>query len=146
MAVDKFVIDANILFSAVIRQKGLYEELIDHYVFYSPDFALLELQKYKQTILKKTRADPAKLREFTIRLFQGLIILPDFVISEESIKKARELCDDIDPKDVLYVALNEELQTVLLTRDKVLHNGLQDKGYDRVKLFDDFVREFTAQP
>jgi predicted nucleic acid-binding protein len=130
MAINKFVVDANILFSAVIRQKGLYEELIDHYIFYSPDFALLELQKYKQTILKKTKTDPAKLREFTIRLFQGLVILPDFVISDESMAIEMELCEDIDPKDALYVALNEELQTVFLTRDKILYDGLQAKGYN----------------
>ena len=37
---NEYVIDADILFSALIKQSDLYEKLIDRFVFYTPDFAL----------------------------------------------------------------------------------------------------------
>lgn len=144
MELAEYVVNANILFSAVLKQKGLYEELAERFVFYTPDFALLELQKYRRLILQKTATDPARLRTFTTQFFRKVTVMPDYIISEEALKTAAQLCADIDPKDVMYVALNEELQTTLLTRDKPLYDGLKAKGYERVKLFDEFVREQFA--
>ena len=141
---NEYVVDANILFSAVIRQKELYEKLIGTFVFYTPDFALSELQRYRHVILKKTKSNAERLREFTIFFFRLLVVLPDYIISDEALNRARLLCIDIDPKDTVYVALSIELKLVLLTRDKPLHDGLRQKGYDRVQLFDEFVRQQLA--
>lgn len=137
---NEYVIDANILFSAVIRQKELYERLTDQFILYTPDFALSELQQYRHIILQKTKSNSERLRDFTILFFRQLIVLPDYVISDEALNTARLLCEDIDLKDSVYVALSVELNLVLLTRDKPLHDGLKQKGYSKVQLFDEFVR------
>lgn len=63
------------------------------------------------------------------------VIENSFVLDESLVK-------EIDPKDMVYVALAEELGIPLLTRDKVLYEGLKSLQYENIKLFDDFIREF----
>ncbi|MBO0932848.1 PIN domain-containing protein [Fibrella aquatilis] len=137
---NEYVIDANVIFSAVIRQKEIYESLLEQCVFYTPDFALNEIQRYREVILKKTRQNPDRLRTFSIEFFRKVVILPDYVISNASLRNAVDLCADIDPKDTVYVALSVELQLPLLTTDKPLIAGLQAKSFDLIRPFDDLVR------
>jgi hypothetical protein len=40
-----FVIDVNILFSGLLSQKEIYKALFADKIFYTPDFALIELNK-----------------------------------------------------------------------------------------------------
>ena len=138
---NEYVIDANILFGALIKQSELYEKLTDQFILYTPDFALIELQKYRQVILKKSKGDPKQLKDFSVQFFKRIVVLPDYIISTDALLIAQQLCADIDGKDTVYVALSEELKLTLLTRDKPLHDGLKSKGYGRVRMFDDFVSE-----
>ena len=48
-----YILDANIIFSGVLSQKGIYKNIFEENHFYVPDFTLLELDKYKQIILTK---------------------------------------------------------------------------------------------
>lgn len=141
---NEYVIDANILFSALIKQSDLYEKLTERFTFHTPDFALTELQRYRHIILKKTKTDPERLKNFSIQFFRRVVVLPDYIISTDALVVAQQLCADVDEKDTVYVALSEELQLTLLTRDKPLHDGLKAKGYDRVQMFDDFVNEYLS--
>ena len=52
---NKYVIDSNVIFSALISGKQIYLHLFDKYEFYIPDFVLLEIDKYKLVILSKTK-------------------------------------------------------------------------------------------
>ena len=109
--------------------------------FYTPDFALIEINKYRSVILKKSRLKLDALNEYTFRFFRKLIVVPDYVISDNSLQKAIDLCADIDLKDTIYIALAIELNTTLLTRDKPLYDGLIAKGFMPIQLFDDFIRQ-----
>ena len=51
------------------------------------------------------------------------------------------VCQDIDIKDISFVALSIETGLTLLTRDKKLHDGLRKKKFRQVRLFEDFVIE-----
>jgi predicted nucleic acid-binding protein len=141
---NEYIVDANVLFSALIRQKELYDRLLEQCIFYTPDFALAEIQRYRKIILKKTRQNPEQLRVFTIRFFEKLVILPDFLISDEALETAVTLCADIDPKDAVYIALAQEMGLPLITRDKMLIEGLQSKGFTLVKPFDELVRDLLG--
>jgi predicted nucleic acid-binding protein len=136
-----YVIDVNILFSGVLSQKEIYKKIFSDTTFYTPDFALIELKKYREIILKKAKVKASTLKEFTLFIFSKIIIVPDYIISNQSFQKAEELCRNIDPKDTVYVALTEELDIILLTRDKKLHDGLIKQGYTKVLLFDDFIEK-----
>jgi len=137
---EEYVIDANIIFSGLISGKGLYLKIFEDYVFYTPDFALVELQKYQSEILKKTKLKKELLKEFIINVFSNIIILPDLFISEKSRIKAYNLCKDIDLKDTIYVSLAIELNKKLITRDIPLYEGLLSKGFKDVIMFDEFVK------
>ena len=140
---NSFVLDVNVIFSGVLSRKEIYRKLFKEYRLYTPDFAFIELEKYRKTILKKARdINESDLKSFTLFIFSYVTVVPDYLISEESYHKAESLVKEIDPKDVVYVALAEELGIPLLTRDKTLYEGLESLQYKNIKLFDDFVREF----
>ena len=42
-----YVVDVNVIFSAVIRQKELYDQLLENCLLYTPDFALTEMHRYR---------------------------------------------------------------------------------------------------
>jgi len=56
------------------------------------------------------------------------------------ITKALDLVKDVDIKDVSYVALSMQLNLVLLTRDKKLISGIKKKKYNKIMLFDEFLK------
>ncbi|MDQ1350058.1 MAG: hypothetical protein QG657_359 [Acidobacteriota bacterium] len=140
---NRYVIDANILFNAIISSKRLYLEIIKNYDLYAPDFALKEIEKYEEFIFKKTKIGKRELNLFLIKLFQGITILPSILIEKESKQKALALCKDIDEKDIPYVALAIELNILLITNDKKLYKGLKKKNFSHVILFEDVVRNFS---
>lgn len=131
-----YVIDVNILFSALISGKDVYFRLFSLHKFYLPDYALQELDKYRQVILKKRKTDNTTFKTRLMQLFSSVTVLPDLIISVESFEEALNLCSDIDEKDTPYVALSIELETTLLTRDVKLHDGLLAKGFENIMLFD----------
>lgn len=52
---NNFVIDANVLISILISGKAGYRPILTFNTFILPDFALIELEKYKNTLKDKTR-------------------------------------------------------------------------------------------
>ena len=141
----EYVVDVNIIFSGVLSRKEIYRKMFSEYILYTPDFAFIELNKYREVILKKTKKLKAEdLRDFTLFLFSKIIVVPDYIISESSYKKAEDLVKNIDYKDVAYVALTEELNLILLTQDLPLHDGLKSQGFENVKLFNEFVKEMIT--
>ncbi|GAA4399946.1 PIN domain-containing protein [Nibrella viscosa] len=136
-----YILDANILFSGILSRKPVYRALFSTYVFYIPDFALIELEKYRALIRKKAGTESEQLKEFILFIFSRLIVVPAYIVSDANKVHAAELVKTIDPKDIAYVALVEELNATLLTRDQVLHNGLVARGYTKVQLFESFIEE-----
>lgn len=139
-----YVVDANILFSGLISRKPFYERLFGQYQFSTPDFALVELEKYRSIFLKKVKGNQADFEEFALLLFSRLTIVPDFLIRSECKQEAMDLCAPVDAKDSLYVALAIQLGQALVTRDIPLHDHLKLSGFDRVVLFDEFIRQTNA--
>jgi predicted nucleic acid-binding protein len=140
---SKYVVDANILFSAIISSKRLYFDIIQRFDLYAPGFALKEIEKYEELILKRTKLKKKKLNSFLIKLFKGITILPSIVVDSESKQKAAELCKNIDEKDIPYIALAIELEIPFITNDKKLYKGLKKKKFPNVLLFEDLVATFS---
>jgi len=81
----KYVIDANVLFSAFISGKDIYSLLFSTYTIYVPDFAFVELEKYKQRILKKTKLTVDDFQEFVLRLLNNVTVIPNLLLSQASL-------------------------------------------------------------
>ncbi|WP_448529761.1 PIN domain-containing protein [Raineya sp.] len=137
-----FVIDANVLISILISGKAGYRPILTLNTFILPDFALIELEKYKNILKDKTKMSNVQFIDWTYFVFAQLTILPDYVLEQSILAKSERLLEKIDLKDISYVALAMQLDLPLLTRDYLLYEGLRKQGFRKVILFDDFLRTF----
>jgi predicted nucleic acid-binding protein len=135
----EFVVDANVLISIMISGKSSYKPILTFFDFYTPDFVFEEIEKYKPTILEKTKLSKEELQSFTFFVFNQVSVIPRIVICDNAIEKAIELTENVDIKDVSYVALAIELDCVLVTRDKQLIKGVKKKGFRKIMTFEDFL-------
>lgn len=135
-----FVVDANVLMSILISGKASYRPILTYYRFILPDFVLVEVDKYQNTLFQTTKMDEDELRRWTYFVFSQITILPNYILTKESLDKTNELLKNIDLKDTSYVALSMQLDLVLLTRDKPLLTGLRKQGYRKVRAFEDLLR------
>ncbi len=135
----EYVIDANVLFSAFISGKDVYQLLFSGAKIYLPDYAFKEIEKYKDRILSKTKLEEREFKDFIVKLLKDVTVIPSLVLSEESLKQAYKWCKEIDEKDTQYVALAIEFNYTLVTRDKKLYNGLRKAKFDQVKLLEEVL-------
>jgi len=135
-----FILDANVVISILISGRATNKTILRSYDYLAPDFILAEINQYQGEIFKKSKLDETQLRFYTKAVFEELTILPNYVIEEKSIKCALALLEEIDLKDVQYLALSIQLDLPLLTRDKPLYKGLKKQGYRKVQLWEDFLK------
>jgi predicted nucleic acid-binding protein len=137
----KYIVDANVLFSALIGGKEIYIKLFENYKLFAPDFILLEIDKYKSVILKKSKLPKQEFQDFIQRLFQQITVIPALYITDENKEKAKELCEDIDIKDTAYIALSIEMDIPQITRDKKLYNRLIYKQFANIILLEELLHD-----
>ena len=135
------VIDANILMSILISGKASYKPLLTFYNFILPDFVLVEVEKYRHVLKNKSKLKDDEFLQWTYFVFSQVTVLPQYVLNDESLEKAKKLLDKVDLKDVPYVALAMQLDLPLLTRDVPLSEGLRKQGFRKVLLFEDFLQK-----
>lgn len=135
----KIVVDANIIFSALIKGNPVYIKILNNVDAYAPDFIFIELEKYEKRILEKV-SNKQRMKEIIYKIFKKITIIPRITLTKANIKKAYNLCKDIDEKDTPYVALALELDAYLWTNDKKLTNKLREKGFSKILTTDELVR------
>ena len=114
----RLVIDANILFAALIKDSSTTQLLInDNLQLFAPEFLFEEFAKYKDYILKKTHRAKENFKEFYNLLEQKITI-----ISKDVIDPFLEQADEIspDPKDTVYLALCLAINSDFWSNDKKL--------------------------
>ena len=121
----KFVIDTNVVFSALIGNKKAQSLIFSKEVI-APKMMFLEIFKHKEKIKKFSKVDIDLL---FCELSKYIKVIDEDFIPIETIKEAYELCKDIDIKDVSFVALSLYLKIPLITGDKKLISGLRKKGF-----------------
>jgi predicted nucleic acid-binding protein len=135
----KIVIDANIIFSALIKGNPVYIKVLNNVDAYAPDFILIELEKYEKRILKKI-SNKQRMKEIIYKIFKKVSIIPKIGLTKANIKKAYNLCKDVDEKDTPYVALTLELDAYLWTNDKKLADKLREKGFLKILTTDELIK------
>ena len=114
------VVDANVLFAALIRDNITSELMLhDDIHLFAPEFLITEFEGYRELIREKTdRSDD----EFDIALdvFQRRIELVPIEEIKPHVKKAKAISPDI--KDVPYIALALKLNIDIWSNDKALKN------------------------
>ena len=120
----KLIVDANVLFSALIKD-GLTAELLisDKLQLFAPEFLFTEFAKYEDLILRKTHRNEEEFNNFL-----GILKEQIFIVPKKEIIPFMDEADKIspDPKDKLYLALAIALKSSIWSNDKKLKQG-QDK-------------------
>ena len=114
----KLIVDANVLFAALIKEGSTAELLIsDKLQLFAPEFLFTEFAKYKDLIIKKTHRNDEKFDQFLDLLKEQITIIP-----KEEITPFIEEADKIspDPKDSIYLALAIALKSDIWSNDKKL--------------------------
>jgi predicted nucleic acid-binding protein len=131
-----FVVDANIIFSCLIKNSKSIEILLNKDLsVFAPEFLLEELYKYNNEISKKTYRSIEEFREIVADLQKIIILIPNEDI-QAFLSQAEEICPD--KKDVDYFALALKLRCPIWSNDKLL------KQQDRIKIYstEDLINSF----
>jgi predicted nucleic acid-binding protein len=128
----KIIIDTNIIFSSLLSSNEKYLKLFLNNNFYAPNYLVYEIFKYKSKIIKYSNLTLREIDEFFAFILKKIYLVNEETLSTQSLKKAYELCKDIDRNDISFVALTIELNGLLLTGDKKLFNGLKNKKFNKL--------------
>ena len=124
----RLVVDANILFAALIKE-GLTAELLisDKLQLFATEFLFTEFTKYEELIIKKTHRSNEEFNQFLDLLKEQIIIIPKKEIIP-FIDKAEKISPD--PKDTVYLALAFALKASIWSNDKRLK-----QNQEKIKIF-----------
>lgn len=139
----RFVFDANILMAILIGGRAFHKVILETLDIITPDFALIEIDKYSKIIIVKSKLDWPAHTQYVQSIFSNITIVPRYLVELDSIEKANRLIGDTDPKDVSYLALAIQTNSILITRDKPIVDVSRRKGFRRIMLFDEFIREYS---
>ncbi len=132
----KLVIDANILFAALIKG-GLTAELIisDVLQLFAPEFLLEEFSKYQAQILERTHRSKENFETFVQILKEYITFIPQKNIIL-FLEKANAFSPD--PKDSVYLALALALKSAVWSNDKKLK---EEQNHVKVLSTEDLINK-----
>lgn len=117
------VVDANVLFSAAIKQSKTAELILrDDLHLYAPEYLFEEFESYKDILLQKTHRRRADFEKFVSVLRDRIKLVPKEEFKSR-IKRAQRASPD--PKDIPYFALTLRIGGRIWSDDKKLKE--QDK-------------------
>src|SRR3989344_1583056 len=116
----ELVLDANILFSALIRDSHTRHFLLfSGHSFYTPEFVFEEINDHMDEIKEKTMVSEPEIKEIlgNIIAFGGIKIIP-----LDELKSHRDEAKRIspDPKDGHYIALPLKRKCAIWSNDREL--------------------------
>ena len=129
----KFVVDTNIVFSAVLNSEGRIGDLIMNsnglLDFYTCDTLRVELKRHRGKLLELSKLSEDQLDQSIYQITNCLNFTSEALIPFEFWLKAAEWVRDVDMDDIAFIALSEFSGYKLWTGDRELMKGLAKKGY-----------------
>lgn len=112
------VVDANVIFAALIKESKTYEILFDERLhLFTTEFFFVELEKHEREIQKKSGKNEAEFYHLLNIIRRKITLIP----LEELLPyldEAEKICPD--PDDVVYFALALKLKCGVWSQDKQL--------------------------
>lgn len=128
------VVDANILFSALLRSESRFAQTIlgSNHPFFICESTIVEFFKHKEKIVRLSKLEEDEIVRLLYMLLRRLTVVKENLIAPSIRQQAYEWCQDIDVSDTPFVALTVHLDGLLWTGDKTLKKGLREKDFDRL--------------
>ena len=127
------VVDANIIFSTLINPNSRIAKIVveqDELILIAPEFLKKEIYKHLPRIGKYLKLSTAQTLELTGERLSLIHFYPDEMLPVEIVNYAIALTNDIDPKDMIYIAFALFFNCRLWSGDKKLIEGIEAKGLD----------------
>lgn len=129
----RVVVDTNIIFRALLsRTSPIWETLLRTDLqdsVFAPRFLVVEIEDHWERICEKTKLPEDDLVAARDEIFRLLTFVDLEDVSVEHRRLAYDLCRDVDPKDIPFIALTLHLQALLWTNDRELKKGVLPKGF-----------------
>lgn len=138
---NSFVLDSNIIFSTILNTKSPIGKFImtaseTKVKFYAPEYLSIEIERYIPKITQISGMDETEVRSLLLVIYDKIEFVPDQIIPFEYYAKSLTFVRDVDMDDLVFVALNEYLNSTLLwTGDKELYESLKSRGYTKAVNF-----------
>ncbi|WP_457564279.1 PIN domain-containing protein [Caminibacter sp.] len=114
---DKIVIDTNIVFSAFLGNSKIREFLMcENNRLFVPKIFFVEMFIHKEKLTKISKLSLNEVNEFLLLITKNLIVFDDKLIPESIKAKALKIVEDIDIKDLLFIALSLYLDAKIFNR------------------------------
>lgn len=125
------ITDTNIFYSALISPNGEIAKILkDNQIqFLVPDYLLEEIEEHLPNIQKYLKKTKKEIQKDFKNLLKGLSILLSENISKTNLVKAEKITKSIDTDDIPFIAFHLQYKHKIWTGDKVLIDGLTEKGY-----------------
>ncbi|MBA4408364.1 MAG: PIN domain-containing protein [Bacteroidota bacterium] len=132
----KVIVDANIVFSAILNTNSKIADLLLNskgiFEFLAPDFLLTETIKYHKKISSISKMTLTEVVSVENKVTKPISFLSGIHIPQSKWLNAEQLVSDIDSKDTPYLAFSMFFKCKIWSGDKVLRNGLIQKGFHNV--------------
>jgi predicted nucleic acid-binding protein len=129
----KIIVDANIVFSGVLNTNGKIGDLLinshKNFDFIAPGFLRTEIKKHHVRLAKISKLSLSQVIEAENQVCKEITFFPENKLKQSVWRNAQKLTDDVDPKDVLYVAFSKHFRCKIWSGDKSLMKGLAKKGF-----------------
>lgn len=130
------IVDANILFSALITPNGKIAKILSHPALQirriSCHFLLTELSKHQIKIVRTSKRETDAVVEDINYFINHITLYNEQFLQQDYWKEAEKLTSGVDHFDIPYVALAMQTGGILWTGDKKLHAHLRAMGFDQV--------------
>ena len=126
------VIDANVLFSALIKESFSYNLLFSgKFHLFIPEYIFTELEKHKEELMNKTERTTEEFFRLVETLKRRIVIVPleELVPYVEEAEKLTP-----DPDDMAYFALALKLNCAIWSNDKKLKEQNKIEVYNTHEL------------
>lgn len=126
------IVDTNIVFSALVNKNSSIASFLlePEQTLLMPKFGFVELFKHKEKICKISKHSHDEILEILYELIRHIDFFDENAISTDALQKSWELVKDVDPKDMLFIALTIEMNGLLWTGDNRLRSSLEAKGFN----------------
>lgn len=126
------IVDTNIIFSALVNKNSKISSFLlsPTHPLVMPKYGFVELFKHKEKISKVSRHTSDEILEMLYELIRRIDFFDENSISVDALQQSWSLVKDVDPKDMLFVALTIEMNGLFWTGDVKLRSALISKGFN----------------
>jgi predicted nucleic acid-binding protein len=142
---------SNIIFSTILNirspiGKFIMTSNVDYVKLYAPEYLSIEIERHLDKIILISGMDKTEIRRLLLFIYDRIEFVSDQIIPFEYYAKSIPFVRDCDMDDLVFVALNEYLNsTSLWTGDKGLYKSLKSRGYIKVVNFDNIKEMFDIE-